>query len=81
MDWSTIIVGVLAFLGTMGGAWLASRKQTALVVYRLAELEKKVDKHNQVIERTYALEKEMDVVKVKAKEADRRINELEDKTA
>ena len=58
MDWiATIIVGVLAMIGTLGGAYLANRKSSALIAYRLSELEKKVDKHNSVIERTYALEK------------------------
>ena len=58
MDWiATIIVGVLAMVGTLGGAYFANRKSSALIAYRLEELEKKVDKHNSVIERTYALEK------------------------
>ena len=58
MDWiATIVVGVLAFAGTLVGALLANRKSSALIAYRLQELEKKVDKHNSVIERTYALEK------------------------
>lgn len=57
MDWiATIVVGVLAFAGTLIGALLANRKSSALIAYRLQELEKKVDKHNHVIERTYALE-------------------------
>ena len=78
MDWSAVIVGGLAFLGTLAGAYMANKKQTAIWAYRLQELEKKVDKHNQVIERTYALEKEMDVVKVKLKETDRRVGDLEE---
>ena len=78
MDWSAVIVGGLAFLGTLAGAYTANKKQTAIWAYRLQELEKKVDKHNQVIERTYALEKEMDVVKVKLKETDRRVGDLEE---
>lgn len=78
MDWSAVIVGGLAFLGTLAGAYMANKKQTAVMAYRLEELKKKVDKHNQVIERTYALEKEMDVVKVKLKETDRRVGDLEE---
>lgn len=34
-------------------------KTTALLEYKFKELEKKVDKHNQVIERTYILEGQM----------------------
>lgn len=40
-----------------------NKKQSALVQYRLEELEKKVDKHNNLIERTYNLEKEVAIIK------------------
>lgn len=54
-----IIVAVLAFLGTcvgtLGGILAASR----LVNYRIEQLEKKVEKHNSVVERTYKLEGEV----------------------
>ena len=60
MNWiADIVIGVLALIGTLGGAYFANKKTTALVVYRLQELEKKVDKHNQVIERTYKLEQQV----------------------
>lgn len=35
----TIIVAVFSLIGTLGGAYLASRKTTALVAYRLEQLE------------------------------------------
>ena len=41
---SEIIVGVLAFLGTMGGAYLSNRKRDVLIAYRLEQVEKKVDR-------------------------------------
>ena len=49
---SALITGLLSLMGV----YLANRKSSALIAYRLAELEKKVDKHNQVVERTYILE-------------------------
>lgn len=49
---SALITGLLSLLGV----YIANRKSSALIAYRLAELEKKVDKHNQVVERTYILE-------------------------
>ena len=55
-----IIVGVLALIGTIIGATTASNKTQALLVYRLDELEKKVEKHNQVVERTVILERDME---------------------
>jgi hypothetical protein len=43
----------------LAGVYFANRKSSALIEYRLKELEKKVDKHNQVVERTYKLEGRM----------------------
>ena len=80
MDWlATIIVGVLAMAGTLGGAYLANRKSTALIAYRLGELEKKVDRHNTVIERTYRLEKRAEVFSQQLRDVLRRLDELERK--
>ena len=73
----TIIVAILGFLGTLVGAYAANRKSTALIAYRLEELEKKVNKHNQVIERTYELEKQSEVIDEQIKVANHRINDLE----
>lgn len=67
-----IIVAVIAFLGTTigtAGGIMASSKVTN---FRLAQLEKKVDKHNSVIERTFVLEEKMKV-------ANHRIDDLEKK--
>lgn len=72
-----IIIAALGCLGAIGGAYLANRKSTALMVYRLEQLEKKVDKHNQVIERTYKLEKHEEVVDEKLKVINHRIEDLE----
>lgn len=53
---SSIIVACLSLLGTvigtLGGILVANK----LTTYRLSELEKKVEKHNNVVERTYVLE-------------------------
>lgn len=59
----TIIVAALGFLGTLCGAYFANRKSSALIAYRLEQLEEKVNKHNQVVERTYELEKQEEVFK------------------
>jgi len=52
-------------------------KRDTLQAYRLSELEKKVDKHNTVIERTYELEKKADVIDEKMKVANHRLDDLE----
>lgn len=58
----TLIVALLGFFGTLCGAYFANRKSSALIAYRLEQLETKVNKHNQVIERTYGLEKHAGVI-------------------
>ena len=72
-----VIVGILSLIGTLCGAYLANRKSSALIAYRLEQLEKKVDKHNTVIERTYELEKGYAVLEDKIKSAQHRLDDLE----
>lgn len=48
-----------------------------LISYRLEELEKKVDKHNNLIERTYELEKVTTQMQEKISVANHRIDDLE----
>ena len=38
-----ILIAVLSLLGTLGGSYFSNRKSSALIAYRLEELEKKVD--------------------------------------
>lgn len=59
MDSSILITLVGSAIGTFGGI-LASNKLTN---YRIEQLEKKVDKHNSVIHRTYKLEQEVEILK------------------
>lgn len=50
-------------------------KTRALIEYRLSELEKKQDKHNDVIERTYHLEQSVAVLKVRVDDMQKGIDE------
>lgn len=52
-------------------------KTRALMEYKLEELSKRVDKHNNVIERTYSLEQELTVHEEKLKVVNHRIDDLE----
>ena len=72
-----LITGGLALLGTLGGSYLANRKSAALIAYRLEELEKKVQAHNSLIERTYRLEERTELQEEKIKVANHRIEDLE----
>ena len=73
----TILVALLSLAGTLAGAYFANRKSSALIAYRLEQLEGKVDKHNQVIERTYALEESVALMDEWVKVANHRIADLE----
>lgn len=55
-----------------------SKQQTDLTIYRIDRLETKVNKHNNLIERTYAIEKRLDVDEEKIKVANHRIDDLEE---
>ncbi len=65
------LVGTL--IGTLAGIWTSSR----LSVYRIEQLEKKVDKHNNLIERVYRLEKQSAVTEEEIRVANHRISDLE----
>ena len=56
MEWGAVvaaaITAILGFLGT----YLSNQKQSVLIAYRIEELEKKVNKHNNLIERMYKAE-------------------------
>ena len=73
----TVLVAILSLVGTLAGAYIANRKSIALIVYRLEQLENKVNKHNQVIERTYKLEEHEAVMQEQIRVANHRIQDLE----
>ena len=52
---TAVFVGILSLIGN----YMSNRKSQALIAYRIEQLENKVDKHNQVVERTYLLEGRM----------------------
>lgn len=58
----TIIVAILSLVGTMIGSIAGIMTANKLVVYRIEQLEKKVEKHNSVVERTFKLEEEVKIL-------------------
>ncbi len=64
----TVVVAIMSLIGTLAGSFGG----TQLVKYRIEQLEKKVEKHNSVVERTFLLEE-------KVKVANHRIEDLEGK--
>lgn len=55
----------------------AHNDNIVLISYRLEQLEQKVMRHNNLIERTYELERRADVLEEKQKTANHRIDDLE----
>jgi len=55
----TVVVALLSLLGTLAGSYFASRKSTALIAYRLEQLEEKVKLHNNLVERMTAVEEKI----------------------
>ncbi len=74
---TALITGGLALLGTLAGSYFANRRSAALIAYRLEELEKKVNKHNSLVERMYSLEERTEVQEEKIRAANHRIEDLE----
>ena len=72
----SIIVAALSLMGTLAGAYLANRKSTALITYRLEQLEAKVEKHNNLVERTYRLEEAVQLTEERIRVLDRRLQDL-----
>lgn len=68
---SEIIIAILSLIGTAVGSLFGILQANRLTNYRIQELEKKVDKHNQVVERVAILERDL-------KSAHRRIDELKE---
>ena len=66
MDWNTIIVALIGFIGSCVGS-LSGLK---IITYRIEMLEKKVDKHNNFAER-------IPVIEEKIKVCENRISDME----
>jgi hypothetical protein len=77
VDWATIIVGVLAFVGTLVGAYCSNNKTVALVTYRLQALEKKVEQHNKVVERMLIAENEIKTMKKEIEKVEVEMHDFE----
>ena len=68
---SEILVGILSLVGTFVGAIGGVITSAKLTVYRISQLEKKVEQHNSVVNRTFVIEEQMKV-------ANHRISDLEE---
>lgn len=71
-----IIIGILSLAGTLSGSYFANKKSTALITYRLDQLEKEVAKSNDLIERIHDIEENQAVFNQKLKTIDVQIEML-----
>ena len=76
---TALISGGCAAVAAIVVAVIQHKKTDALLEYRLRELEEKVDKHNNLIERTYELEKYSAVQQRELKSVAHRVADLEKK--
>lgn len=53
-----IIIAIISAAGTFAGAFLGVIRSASVTQFRLKQLEDKVSKHNNLIERVYILESE-----------------------
>lgn len=68
MDTQTVILASISLLGTLTGTFGGILTSNKMVTYRLEQLEKKVESHNNVIDRVYRLEQQNAVQDEKIKE-------------
>lgn len=59
----TIIVAVIGLIGTLASVYFVNKKTTALIIYRVDQLEQKVNKHNNLIDRMYHAESDIEIIK------------------
>lgn len=72
-----VLVAIIGVAGSALGSLIGILSSSKLTAYRIEQLEKKVDKHNSIIERTYKLEEETAILSEKITVANHRIDDLE----
>ena len=75
---SEVIISLITLLGSAVGTFGGIMLNTKLTNYRIEQLEKKVNKHNSVIDRVYKLEQRDAVVEEEIKVANHRLSDLEE---
>ena len=71
-----VAVAIIGLCGSAFGSLVAALISNKVWQYRIEQLEKKVEKHNNLVERTYQLEEENKVFEEKFKVINHRIDDL-----
>jgi hypothetical protein len=77
----TVIVAIISLSGTLFGTFGGIMASNKLTTYRISQLEAKVEKHNNVVERVFRLEDNDKLLAEKISVANHRISDLEAKEA
>lgn len=73
----TVVVGLISLIGTLFGTFGGILTSNRLTTYRIEQLEEKVNKHNNLIERVFKLEEHDAVQDEQIKTAEHRLSTLE----
>ena len=68
-----IVVSIITLIGTLITVWSGNK----LTEWRIKQLEDKVNKHNNLIERTFVIEGRLSTDEEMIKEAEKRLDSLE----
>lgn len=69
----TVIVAIVSLLGTLGGTFGGILTSSKLTNYRIEQLEKKVDKHNNFAERIPVIENDIKVANHRIEDLERKV--------
>ena len=67
----TVIVAVIGLIGTLASVYFVNKKTTALILYRVDQLEQKVNKHNNLIDRMYKAESNIELIQEEIEQLDK----------
>ena len=74
---AAIVTGVVTLAVCLVNNYFQQSKTRTLLEYKLNELTERVNKHNDLVERTYRLEEQVSITNEKVKELTRRLHALE----
>lgn len=75
----TVLVALISLVGTLCGTFGGILMSNKLTNYRIEQLEQKVEKHNNLVERTFRLEELQQLTEERVRVANHRIEDLERK--
>lgn len=76
-----VIVAAISLIGTLFGTLGGIVASSKMTLYRIEQLEKKVEKHNNLVERVFRLEDQDKLIDEKLTATNNRITELEHQKA